>query len=130
MPRPKNHKQLVDALLDGEQEANEAALLAVDKGGRARAIFLKVSQRVLKARQAGKISSEEAQRLFQQAWMNLSIGSFANVAGHVKRAGDNFAKVRKIAEDMGEEKLKVSPITDIDRLEREQEKRNGEQEET
>lgn len=126
MPRPPEHKALVDALVDGEVQASEVAKRASELGVDAATQFKTVTARVMRARAEGKLSPSKARDMLLEVWFDLSLAAFARVAQDVLDAAQAFEEVKRISDNMGPEKLKVSPIRNADILAREQEKRGVE----
>lgn len=125
MARPGTHKELVDALIDGEHAARDAAEHAATTGGVQGEALNRLFETLLIARASGRIGAQQARNMWAEAWRSLSIGVFAQVAQDIIDAAGDVERVLAAARTLGSEVRKVEPIRDVDKMAREQERANG-----
>lgn len=125
--RSAAEQKLINAIIDGEVEAKKLSEKARDFGVDLGKKLTAASKKIVAARASGTISAEQAKKFFKEAFINLTLIGFAEVAqevaDHSKQvAGDIYVAARQ----MGDGLPKASPIRKADFVAREVEKANGE----
>lgn len=115
MPHAPEHKEIVDAVIDGELEAkalvDDAMKNAKTIAGRLR----EVARRLVKLRRAGMISPAQSADLWERAFISLHLVEFARMAQRVRDVADESStRIRKASEKLGAEITKVGAIRNAD----------------
>ncbi len=118
------HKALVDAIVDSEMDAKELADKAATLGGALGSQLTVVSKNLAKRIIAGKLHIDEAEKMFREMYMLLTLKGFAYVAHDVAIiARQNEEAIASAAAALGKGVSSVVKIQRIDKAEREAERK-------
>lgn len=120
MARPDSHKELVNAIVDGEIDADVIVKDAKDMAGTLALKLNAVSRNLVALRVAGKITTAEAKRMYRTMYTAISLAGFTEVAQDVQdHAADSTDRIIEAARKLGKEVAKVDVIRNADKLARE-----------
>lgn len=123
MSRPESHKHLVNAIVDGEIDADKIIADAKALAGTLAQKLNAVVRNLVKLRVAGKITSVKAHAMYREMFLAISLAGFAEVAADVDaHAVESTDKIIQAARKLGSEVKNVKEITNEDKLAREHER--------
>lgn len=125
MSRPDNHKELVNAIVDGEIDAQTIVTDAVAIAGTLSAKLDALARNIIKLRIAGKLTVAKARDLYRTMYVSIALAGFTEVAQDVvDHADESTQRIIDAARKLGSDVKNVTEITNEDKLARELE-RNG-----
>lgn len=108
-------KALVDAIIDGELDAKGVADEAQALGLQTSAILKRVARHLVERRVSRSLSAPQARKLFSEAFVLVTLASYAQVAQKVRDVADKSAKeIADAAEALGEDVVNVPAIRGAD----------------
>jgi hypothetical protein len=119
-------KDLVNAILDAEIDADDIAERATELGKTLAQRLTVLLRNLIKLRVARKITADKAQQVYIQVFISLTLIGFAKVAQDVKDHGESSVKkIVDAARVLGKDVRKVTAIRNIEKKARITERQNG-----
>jgi uncharacterized protein YjaZ len=126
MPHAPEHRGLVNALIDHEDEAQEMIDAVTKDAGTAAAKLIAITRRLLAMRAAGQLSPQKAKALLQKARSNLLLATLMQHAPKMRQQLDAQWE-REAAElaKLGGSPRGVAAIRSADKKARQAERKRG-----
>ena len=123
MARDAAHKELVDAILDGEIDAEAIAARAAELGPEMAENLTRVTREIFARRLAHAITAEQAEQTYRYAYICFALIGFAHVAQDAKdHAEITTAAIAGAAKKLGSGVSTLEKIRKLDRVAREVER--------